>query len=64
MSAAADLVRRAEDEARLDRVYRRQQRMLRNLSIEVPPEQALFLEGAPLESKVAFYGWLIREAIR
>ncbi len=63
MSAVIDLTRHAEEEARLEKVYRRQKQLIKSAGITIPPEQELFLEGAPLEAKVAFYSWVIHEAI-
>ncbi|MDP8224209.1 MAG: hypothetical protein P9L99_12675 [Candidatus Lernaella stagnicola] len=62
MSAVIDLTRQANDDFQLERLYRRQTRLIKKLGIVIPPEQELFLDDAPLEVKVQFFSWLIHEA--
>jgi hypothetical protein len=45
------------------RMYVWQRRLIRELGIAVPPEDELFSEDCPLEARVAFYGWVIRQAV-
>ena len=43
--------------------YNKQRMLLNRLKVTLPPEDRLFKQGCPLSAKVAFYDWVIREAL-
>jgi len=43
--------------------YNKQRMLLNRLRVTLPPEEMLFKQGCPLSAKVAFYDWVIREAL-
>lgn len=62
MATVVKLTPAVEREDSLERSYRRQRRIIRELGLTLPPENELFAADAPLETKVAFYSWLIGKA--
>lgn len=44
-------------------IYEDQQRIIRTWGITIPPDAEIFRAGCPLEAKVMFFDWLIREGL-
>jgi len=44
-------------------IYHDQKRIIRQWGVTIPPERELFEKGCPIEAKVMFFDWLIREGL-
>ena len=47
----------------LHSIYEDQKRIITTWGITIPPEAEIFRPGCPLEAKVMFFDWLIREGL-
>jgi len=47
----------------LHAIYEDQKHIIHTWGITIPPEDQIFRPGCPLETKVLFFDWLIREGL-
>ncbi len=44
-------------------MYADQKRIIKQWGVTLPPEEQLFEPGCPIEAKVMFFDWIIREGL-